>query len=341
MGISIDSSFLVEIVSFLILWAILKRLLFDPMLGVLEERERRTDGNLKAAEDLRNQAAALRDEHETSIHVVRRAVTEQGEESRKAALAEERQIIAASRDQAAVTLNNTRAEIAAQIEEARQRLSGQAANLATQIADRATAAAGRAHRRRRSRWSLTAGMAPSLLIALPALAAAAEEGGHESGHGIPWMTLGFACINFGLFIYVIFVRGILPSLRSYALARRDRVVREIEEASKARAEAEQLRQEWEQRVENLEREIAEIRDRALADAQHDREKILADARAAAVAIEADARRAAAQEIHRAEAQLRDDVGREAVAIAERLLRERITKDDQHRFVDDFLRQVRP
>jgi len=206
---------------------------------------------------------------------------------------------------------------------------------------RATAAAGRAHRRRRSRWSLTAGMAPSLLIALPALAAAAEEGGHESGHGIPWMTLGFACINFGLFIYVIFVRGILPSLRSYALARRDRVVREIEEASKARAEAEQLRQEWEQRVENLEREIAEIRDRALADAQHDREKILADARAAAVAIEADARRAAAQEIHRAEAQLRDDVGREAVAIAERLLRERITKDDQHRFVDDFLRQVRP
>jgi len=136
MGISIDSSFLVEIVSFLILWAILKRLLFDPMLGVLEERERRTDGNLKAAEELRNQAAALRDEHETSIHVVRRAVTEQGEESRKAALAEERQIIAASRDQAAVTLNNTRAEIAAQIEEARQRLSGQAANLATQIADK-------------------------------------------------------------------------------------------------------------------------------------------------------------------------------------------------------------
>ena len=136
MGISIDSSFLVQIVSFLILWAILKRLLFDPMLGVLEERERRTDGNLKVAEELRDQAAALRNEHETSIHAVRRAVTEQSEESRKAALADERQIIAASRDQAAVALNNTRAEIAVQIEKARQRLRGQAADLATQIAEK-------------------------------------------------------------------------------------------------------------------------------------------------------------------------------------------------------------
>ena len=181
----------------------------------------------------------------------------------------------------------------------------------------------------------------AFLSALPAVAAAAEEAAHEGHHGIPWTTLGFACVNFGLFIYFIFVRGILPSLRSYALQRRDRVVQEIAAATSARAEAEQLRREWQQRIENLEREIAHIRDSALADAQRDREKILADARAAAEAIEGDARRAAAQEIRRAETQLRDDVGHEAVAIAERLLRERISKDDQHRFVDEFLRQVRP
>ena len=136
MGISIDSSFLIQIVSFLILWAVLKRLLFDPMLHVLEERERRTDGNLKAAEELREQAAALRSQHDTSIHAVRRSVSEKTEESRKAALAEERQIIAAARDAAAATLNSTRAEIAAQIENARQRLTGQAADLAQQLTEK-------------------------------------------------------------------------------------------------------------------------------------------------------------------------------------------------------------
>jgi F-type H+-transporting ATPase subunit b len=136
MGISIDSSFVVEIVSFLILWAILKRLLFDPMLHVLEEREKRTEGNLKAAEELREQAMSLRNQHETSIHTVHRSVSEQAEESRKAALETERQIIAEARDAAAARLNKARTEIAEQVEAARQRLSGQAADLAERIASK-------------------------------------------------------------------------------------------------------------------------------------------------------------------------------------------------------------
>lgn len=134
MGISIDSSFVVEIVSFLILWAILKRLLFDPMLHVLDEREKRTVGNLKAAEELREQAMSLRNQHETSIHAVHRSVSEQAEESRKAALETERQVITEARDAAAAKLNKARSEIADQVEVARQRLSSQALDLAERVA---------------------------------------------------------------------------------------------------------------------------------------------------------------------------------------------------------------
>lgn len=200
---------------------------------------------------------------------------------------------------------------------------------------------GAAPRKRcRRRW---VSVCPSMLalLAVPGVWAASEEAHHGEGHGIPWTLLAFTAVNFALFVYVVFVRGILPSLRTYARDRRDRVVRELEEAARMRSEAERLREEWERRVANLDEEVAEIRRQAAADAAHERDRILENARKVAAAIEEDARRAVDHEIARAETSLRVHVGREALAIAERLLREQITADDQRRFVDEFLRQVQP
>ncbi len=136
MGISIDWTFAAQIITFLIVWAGLKSLLFDPMLGVLEERESRTKGNQEKASTLRSEAEALHADYEERIREVRHALHEQLEENRKAAVAEERQIVAAARDAAAAQLSETRAEVAAQIEQARAALRGQAEALAAEVADR-------------------------------------------------------------------------------------------------------------------------------------------------------------------------------------------------------------
>ena len=206
---------------------------------------------------------------------------------------------------------------------------------------------GTAHRNRlaqvSSRRSCFAGFrwaVPTLLI--PALLWASEEahGAHAEARGIPWLTLLFSAINFTLFVLLL-RRVALPAIRRWAHERRDRVVKELEEAARARAEAEKLKAEWEARTKNLDAEITALRQQAVADAERERERILATARATAAAIEADAKRAVDQEVRRAREILRDEAVREAVAIAERIVRERATTDDQRRFVDEFLRQVRP
>jgi F-type H+-transporting ATPase subunit b len=176
------------------------------------------------------------------------------------------------------------------------------------------------------------------LLARTATAWAATDP-HADHHGIPWSTLFFSAVNFSLFLFLLY-RTALPAVRNWAIARRDRIVDELEQAARARAEAEALKAEWERRMERMEHELAGIRDQALADAQRERERILQAAQATAAAIAADAERAAAQELRKAIADLRAQVAREAVATAGEVLRDRLTEADQNRFVEDFLREVR-
>jgi len=178
------------------------------------------------------------------------------------------------------------------------------------------------------------------LSLLPMLASASEEAhGGEHGHGIPWQTLLFNLINFLIFAWLIRRYG-WPVIRDYVRVRHDRIVAELDAAAKARADAEQLKAQWEARLAALDEEIKKIRADAAADVARERDLILAAAHKTAEAIRNDARRTAEQEVRRAEADLRQTVAREAVTVATQLVRERLTPADQDRFVNEFLAQVK-
>ena len=53
-----------QIILFLILWAILSKILFHPYLALLDERERKTAGTLREAADLEREGERLRAEYE-------------------------------------------------------------------------------------------------------------------------------------------------------------------------------------------------------------------------------------------------------------------------------------
>jgi len=175
--------------------------------------------------------------------------------------------------------------------------------------------------------------------AVHAIAAEEAQKGHAE-HGIPWGILFFTAVNFSLFVLLI-VRMALPALRTWAIDRRDRIVDQLQKASAAREEAERLKSEWEERLKGLESELEEIRAQALADAHRERERILKAAQQTADAIAADAERAAAQEVRRAQEDLREEVARQALALAADRIRRELTPADQKRFVEEFLRQVHP
>ena len=65
--ISLDLSILYQIILFVALWLILNKILFQPYLQLLEERERRTIGAEHDSADLEHEGARLRAQYEGKI----------------------------------------------------------------------------------------------------------------------------------------------------------------------------------------------------------------------------------------------------------------------------------
>lgn len=131
-----DISFVVQIFSFLILWFGLKRLLFDPAMHVLEERERRTSGERHAADGLRKAAAESEADYERRMREMRVTLGAESEATFKAIEAEEHTIVADARTQAGTQLMQLRERLARQADEVRPALTTEAQTLSATMLER-------------------------------------------------------------------------------------------------------------------------------------------------------------------------------------------------------------
>ena len=179
--------------------------------------------------------------------------------------------------------------------------------------------------------------AAAFALQAPLALASEPSHGHEPGV-IPWSSLLFSAINLAIFVWLL-ARFVMPAVRQWVRDRRDLVVNDLRDAAAATVEAERLKAEWEARLAALQDTTAELRAQAQRDAERERERILAAARAAADAIRKDAERAAAYELRRTQAQLRAELVRQAISLAEEATRAQWTAADQQRFITDFLKQV--
>ncbi len=180
-----------------------------------------------------------------------------------------------------------------------------------------------------------------LLVGLALLAPAAIASEEASPHGGGALgPLAFSTINLVIFGWIL-ARYAFPPVRDWVRERRGRVVRQLEEAASARAEAEKLRAQWTARLAEVDRTIEEMRAQARRDAEHERDRVLEAARAAADAIRKDAERAAAYELRRTQQALRAALVRQAIRLAEETARARWSAADQQRMVGEFLKRVGP
>lgn len=128
-----DYTFVVQLVTFFVLWLGLKRLLFDPVLQVIEQREARTVGAQQAAAALRGTADAAAAEYDRRMREVRHAVSQETEAARVATQAEERRTLATARSAAGAELAQLRERLSAQAQAARPGLTSEARALAAQV----------------------------------------------------------------------------------------------------------------------------------------------------------------------------------------------------------------
>ena len=135
-NVDFDLSFLAQCVLFTFFVVLLKPLLFDPLMKVFEEREKRTEGAKAEARDMDKQAADLLTQYEAEIEKLRREAGREREELRAETAKLEAKIMAEARAESAKILDAGKAKIAAEMETLRAGLAQQTPLLGAQSARR-------------------------------------------------------------------------------------------------------------------------------------------------------------------------------------------------------------
>jgi F-type H+-transporting ATPase subunit b len=135
-SVDFDATFLVQFVLFAGLTLVLKPLLFDPMLKLFEERERRIDGAKMQARKIDEKSASALTKYETEMAKARATANAEREKIRAEALRKEQEILGAVRTAAAQTLENGKKAALADAERVRATLKAQSAGLARDLAGR-------------------------------------------------------------------------------------------------------------------------------------------------------------------------------------------------------------
>lgn len=150
--------------------------------------------------------------------------------------------------------------------------------------------------------------------------------------------LKYQIINFVCFIVVLvyFVRK--PLLDSIAKRHTD-IKAAVEEARAQRVAAEKKLKELESKINALEAETATILSRATTDAEQMKNKIIEDAKKNAARMIADAESTAAGAVQDQKNEIKAEVVDKAIALAEKMIREKLSTDDQKRIVTEFGKAV--
>src|SRR5580692_12947840 len=123
-SVDFDATFLVQLVLMAGLTLVLKPLLFDPMLKLFEEREKRIDGAKLQARKIDEKSATALAKYETEMAKARAAAAADRDKIRAEAQKREQEILASVRAVTSKTLEDGKRAAHAEAERARTGLKG-------------------------------------------------------------------------------------------------------------------------------------------------------------------------------------------------------------------------
>jgi F-type H+-transporting ATPase subunit b len=134
--ININATLLVQLVNFLLLMYLLNRLLFRPMLRVLEERRARTEGRRQQAAQLSSEGQALWDDYQKRLQAAKADADRTRTQVIRQAEGQRDRLLEAAAAEADKAVAQVRARLRAESEDARKALRAQVAPLAAAVAQR-------------------------------------------------------------------------------------------------------------------------------------------------------------------------------------------------------------
>ncbi len=138
---------------------------------------------------------------------------------------------------------------------------------------------------------------------------------------------------------VIFKKFLLKPIKQVIADRKAKADSEIADAQKLRTEAEAMKAEYEQNLQNARTEANQIVAAAQKTATARSEEIVDEARAQAAALKQKAEADIAQERKKAVNEVKDEIGGIAMEIASKVVEREISEKDHKDLIDEFIKNV--
>ena len=138
---------------------------------------------------------------------------------------------------------------------------------------------------------------------------------------------------------VIFKKLLLNPVKKVIAERKAKADSQIADAEKLRTEAEAMKAEYEQNLQNARTEANQIVAAAQKTAAARSEELLGEARAQAAALKQKAEADIAQEPKKAVNEVKDEIGGMAMEIASKVVEREIKETDQQDLIDEFIKNV--
>ncbi|MDY0222894.1 MAG: ATP synthase F0 subunit B [Desulfobacterium sp.] len=178
-----------------------------------------------------------------------------------------------------------------------------------------------------------------ILLGFVGLAIAAGGGDHGEAASKGWViTDTYKVMNFAVLAGVLFYLARKP-VKEFFSSRTTGIREELETLEQKKVESEKILAGYAEQIATLDQEADRIVADYIAQGEAAKKRILVEAEAQAVKLEEMAKRNIEQEFKAARLALKQEIVEKALAKAEILVKESISKEDQDRLVDDYLAKV--
>ncbi|MCD8073946.1 MAG: F0F1 ATP synthase subunit B [Lachnospiraceae bacterium] len=154
---------------------------------------------------------------------------------------------------------------------------------------------------------------------------------------VPWTFIAQIC---NLFIQMYLIKRFLFKPINNILEKRKAAAdAEIQEATKAKEEAQAMKTEYEQNMLEAKTKVNDILTNAQKTATVQSEEILREASQQAASMKAKAESDIAQEKRKAVNEIKDEIGSMAVEIAGKVIEREVSEEDHAKLIDEFIASV--
>lgn len=136
--ISVDFTILLQMLNFLIILVIGKKMILDPVMGTVDKRNQKIDNLLAEASNLKETVEKQKNEYEVKLQDIKNEVAEHHKKVKDAILKETNAKIDEAKKAMSTKVKNAREEIQSEFEKAKLTLQDDAESFAASIVEKIT-----------------------------------------------------------------------------------------------------------------------------------------------------------------------------------------------------------